>query len=346
MFKINWKDPGHVMGVGSILATLILGIFPLLLSQEFRDLMAKSWGYWLLGIMVLLVLSWAISLRHENSLLKGKLTRSKYDRWERIKAIKYGHVMYRPFLDHDPVTHKPCGVGPRILEELLRDNGLVHYKDESSWGNMFNGLLSGEFDIIATPLFETRTRLKDVAFSRPIFFADIGIFVRKESFIGAIGLTHNKAVGYLKSIEATSKTKFIPGEISQKMIKKYLENIGTSEPLTTAKPLVHDLFDCLTDHSTDIVFAERFFARNISSVASGEVVNILKPKELLYPVGFAMRKQDYILRNYINIKLMELDDKHPKRLLGFIVEEVRKHVGFNWVNEDNASEYFVKEKNV
>lgn len=37
-----------------------------------------------------------------------------------------------------------------------------------------------------------------------------------------------------------------------------------------------------------------------------KLVNILEDNELLYPVSFVVRKEDTVLRNLINIKLLEL----------------------------------------
>jgi hypothetical protein len=252
-------------------------------------------------------------------------------------------------MDYEPHNHKPTGVGLRVLGELFGTNVLIANPDGSTWANMIDRLVNGDFDIIATPLFETRERSRRVAFSNPIFFADIGVYVRKELANGTIPFTFSRAKDQLRVISRDIHAEVIVGEISEKMVEKFLA-IG-DERITYLPPAeahVSNLFRNLLDHSrrADIVFAERFFAESLPEVSTGSVVNILKSKELLYPVGFAMRREDYILRNYVNIKLMELDDKHPNRLMGFIINELRAHQGFEWIDMNNALEYFVREKNV
>jgi hypothetical protein len=133
------------------------------------------------------------------------------------------------------------------------------------------------------------------------------------------------------------------------MVRKHMKlpNYRITE-LPPVEAHISDLIKNLIDHNhkADIVFAERFLAESLKEVKSGEVINVLKPKELLYPVGFAMRRNDYVLRNYVNIKLMELDDKTPNRLIGFLINELRTHQGFEWINTKNALEYFVREKGI
>lgn len=54
------------------------------------------------------------------------------------------------------------------------------------------------------------------------------------------------------------------------------------------------------------------------------MVNILKDNQLLYPVSFVVRKEDTVLRNLINIRLLEmrntLDDKGVSELENAIKE--------------------------
>lgn len=334
MSKINWKDPGHVLAVFGILLQIVA-----LLFSEFRTFVAEEWDYWLLVVAVLMSSSWGLSLQYRNFLLRGK-----YDRWEGIKQIKYGHVEYRPFLCYYEDTKKPYGVGLRILEYMLGKGFLIDCGYASSWNNLLDGLQRDKFDIVATPLFETRTRLRKVAFSTPIFFADIGVYMRKGSFNGGDALTHHELEGFLKSNARGMKALFIPGEISHKMVGKYLKSIGKSMALQGERPSVHSLFEGLIERESDIVFAERFVADSVKEVKDEEVVNVLAPKELLYPVGFAMRRQDHVLRNYINIKLMELDDEHPTRLMGFIADELDRHDEFKWIGSGQVPEYFPRKK--
>ena len=54
----------------------------------------------------------------------------------------------------------------------------------------------------------------------------------------------------------------------------------------------------------DFTFMEVFKAESI--IENDEVINILKKNELLYPVSFVVRKQDTVLKNLINLRLLEM----------------------------------------
>ena len=59
----------------------------------------------------------------------------------------------------------------------------------------------------------------------------------------------------------------------------------------------------------DFIFLEVFKAKNVMKNSSGiNVINILKDCELLYPVSFVVKKEDTVLKNFINIRLMEMRD--------------------------------------
>ena len=349
MSWINWEDRGHVLAVIGLIATLVLGIPGLLLSADFRNFAAEHWAYLLFMLVVLILLYWVRLLCRANALLNVRFSNPRFGRFEQLTRVEYGHVRYYPFMDYERPNHKPTGVGLRVLGELFETNVLSANPDASTWGDMIDRLIKGDFDIIATPLFETRERSRRVAFSTPLFFADIGIYLRKEDANGNVPFALSRAKDQLKVLARTIHAEVIIGEISEKMINKYVaipdERITY---LSSGQAEVSNLFRNLLDHNrrADVVFAERFFADSSPEVKSGRAVNILRAKELLYPVGFAMRREDYVLRNYINIKLMELDDREPNRLMGFIINELKSHPGFEWIDLNNALDYFVREKSV
>lgn len=135
-------------------------------------------------LTVLIAIWWIFSLRSENAKLKGRLSEPQYRRFEELSHVRYGHVPYYPFLDYEKKSHKPYGIGLRVLDEMFGHDVLSANPDSSSWENMIDKLIGGDFDIIATPLFETQERSRKVAFSNPIFFADIGIYMRSKDVNG------------------------------------------------------------------------------------------------------------------------------------------------------------------
>jgi len=65
---------------------------------------------------------------------------------------------------------------------------------------------------------------------------------------------------------------------------------------------------------------------------------------LLYPVSFAVPKHEYVLKNFINLKLLQLDEKYPEGILELILEELQKQPQFASFSLDQLKKYFVKEK--
>jgi hypothetical protein len=151
----------------------------------------------------------------------------------------------------------------------------------------------------------------------------------------------------LKLIKANVlKVEYIEGELSEIMVKKYLGD-KSYKVLQHGESNVVRLISSLTHSNkiSDVVFAERLIAELTPEVRNGRIINILKPSQLLYPVGFAMRREDYILRHYVNIKLMELDDRNTNGILDIIVQELQRTLEFQNIDIEFAKEYFVRVKN-
>lgn len=187
------------------------------------------------------------------------------------------------------------------------------------------------YDICLSPLYETFDRQKDVAFSAPLYYSNIGIYVPKDFSLkwNLSNLTFADAIKKLKGIDEIM-IGGVQGEISGKMAEKMIREYGIS---STRKKLfeqyqsnVTDLVNLLDHRNRDcnVVFAESLHAEMAQSVTGEKVVNILKENELLYPVGFALRRSDYILKNLINLKIIEARET---------VNDMDKDMIFKWIEE-------------
>src|SRR5205085_1949159 len=68
-------------------------------------------------------------------------------------------------------------------------------------------------------------------------------------------------------------------------------------------------------------------------------------KEVLYPVSFALRKSDYVLKNFINLKLLEIEESMPDGILGIVYDELCKHDEYKHYTFADVKRYFVRELN-
>jgi ABC-type amino acid transport substrate-binding protein len=360
MLKIDWHSNKTWGIIGSIIAflTLLLGIFlPPYLDKETQS---KLWGFlWSnsLGLLALalivLLLFKALSQDRKLRALRKKIATEEpptFSRFEEIKKVKYGHLAYRPLMYYDEGDN-PQGVGLNLLKRIFANVDLVDINRKSLWNNLIENLASKKYDVIATPIFETRERSRLISFCSPIFYSDIGMYVKKDSkFLGHLP---SNSKSFKEAIDLAQRMKpklvAIEGEVSGKMARKYLIPKGAevTEWLTSETASVNSLIAALngggTESECEVVFAEIFQAEHTPSVRDGEVINILMSKQLTYPVSFAVRKSDYVLRNYINLKLLEIEQTVKDGILGIILEELRKHSDYSQYSLDYIKRYFLRE---
>ena len=238
----------------------------------------------------------------------------KYDRgrWEKLTNVKYGHLPYRFFLEYHEFTGAPSGLGVELLDQLL-DYSIAGKKVDvfperkpRNWGNIIDGLVKNDYDVVATPLFATFDRSRQVAFTAPLFFSNVGLYVSAEVY--KLPCWRNiTAEGLASAIKKAGELRFlsVDGEISEKIAKKYAVAPASSLIALDSGTFISSLFAEVKDLSTPkALFCESFYAHLQSEVKSGAVVNVLSQYQILYPVCFAVRLGDYQLANLLNIRLL------------------------------------------
>lgn len=241
----------------------------------------------------------------------------KFKRFEDITQLKFSLLEYSPFGYYD-LQGNIHGIGIKVLRKIFdfKTIDLVEVKGDIGWNNALDKLEDKTLDLILTPLFETRSRLaKDIEFCSPLFYSNIGIYVYKNLETQSLEnkLTFNEAIDFLKNKVSKSKwkAKYIVGELSQFLIEKH--NLGGQTVSQTEinnqvfKQIIDDISSDGSE-SADFTFMEVFKVE--SFIKSGAmVVNILKENQLVYPVSFAIRKEHTVLKNLINLRIMEMRAK-------------------------------------
>lgn len=291
----------------------------------------------------------------------------KRDRFPKKEATKinYGYVNYPPLLYCDD-NDRVIGVGKVLFEKLFPKNekepirAVARLKIE--WDKIEDALYEQEdvldengnskkykIDAIATPLFETKTRSKKMLFCSPIFFSEVGIYVKqdgrlhqylKENLQSSYDFNFLDTIDWIEKYPKALKISCIGGEISEKMLNKYLSTRNKGDDITKhikGKKEIPGLINKLVadEHDneyTDIVFTESYQAQksihyfnpkdNTGEMQERKVINVLKSGQLLYPVSFAVRSDNYLLRNYINLKLLEIERADTYGILGVIADEI------------------------
>jgi ABC-type amino acid transport substrate-binding protein len=362
---------GIVLAIaGIVIAILVVFIQPFITKELLMQAFAYATVSWIgvcLALMILGLMIVAIRQSRKIASLSKRLSVeevSNFGRWP-IKEVVYGHIAYRPLLYYDQYE-EPLGVGITLLKKIFWNHKIVGSGERALWSNLVENLTSNQYDIVATPIFETRERSKQIAFCSPIFYSDIGMYVKRASESDqkinikirkgsalALGNIPSNSQSFEDAIAIFSDMKLkitaIEGEISGKMSLKYLglkrEDIKWLKPETASVRLLIEAVNGENKMECDVVFAEVFQAEQTIPVKRGEVINILRPKEVLYPVSFAVRKQDYTLKHYINLKLLEIEETTPNGILGIIWDELKTQKEYAHYTFDDIRRYFVREWN-
>jgi hypothetical protein len=253
-----------------------------------------------------------------------------------IPVIKYGHINYPPLLSINSKTRKPSGIGLTLLERVLTKEKISDDKKLLTWDNFEEHLFKDhhDVDIIATPLFEFSTRLDRISFSSPLFYSEIGLYYSKKnkelSAINNQPITLNDSQIEIKRLikSKNSKLKFvvIQGEISQYLVKKYFNLEIDCEHLKILDREGCEVAGLLTEVADEkdgqfLTFIETYQAETNPNFE--KVANLLGPKQILYPVAFAMRKEHIKIRRFINLRLLQLDISSKYGVLDIIRDELK-----------------------
>lgn len=317
-------------------------------------------------ILVLVVILVLISYFHFQIINSCKKPKSKYSRFENLlkSKITYGFIDYEPFFKMEGDIGK--GIGGTILINKVFDGNL--YKGEldylkkanmnepiyQNWHTIFDKLSNKKlFDIIATPMYETRSRLYDynISFCIPLFYSTIGLYVNKSSIEDGnlskdLSFEIAKDKISVKIDENGWKPEFMEGEISHIMVKKHfkkykIKNIQKNniERKSDENRFFNKLKNVFSDHKScgDFIFMEVFKAEHLINKFDLDVVNILKENALIYPVSFVVRKEDTVLRNFINLRIAEL--KENGELLNIIESESLKYIKTDQVDDKFIQTY-------
>jgi len=105
--------------------------------------------------------------------------KSSYDRVMQTGKIRCGYLIWPPGCIKDPNTGKLSGIGIEAFELVAKKLGLsVDWVEEVSMGTMAEGLITGRYELIPTPIWTNANRAKVVIFSRPLYYSPLYIYAR------------------------------------------------------------------------------------------------------------------------------------------------------------------------
>ena len=281
---------------------------------------------------------------------------ARFEQLHTISSLIYGYVEYKPFFYLNDLDSQ--GIGYEVLSKIFSPFRTLELKAFSyplnqrgnNWENVFEDLCKKQFDLIMTPLFETRSRIYNynISFCTPIFYSNIGIYIRQGSISGSTSLQFSDAISFIreKIKHHNWRAKYIKGELSESLLSKYNLSKDTDDNMQT--PIYpatdQDFASALSDVSADggdqgdFIFMEVFKANSIMNKypTKFKLTNILADNQLLYPVSFVVRKEETILKNIINLRLIEL------RKSGELENIIKKEALKVNISEDEFPEIFIQ----
>lgn len=237
----------------------------------------------------------------------------KFERFEEIahEGIRWAFVDFWPTAFFEQWPGSIRGIGLDLFNEVF-DGIPTHLADEIvTWDNMLEKLEGGAFDVLVTPLYETRDR-KNVSFCLPLFYSDIGVFVRDDDPLiltsAAGAMSYHKLLKWGEQFGSELQIEYIAGELHDHLCRKVFKNVTAREASPGCSPgrLLARLRDKnYTSHR--LQFIERWQGERAGS--EEKLRNLLLPAELLFPVSFVVRSTDDTLRRFINLRLLQIGDE-------------------------------------
>lgn len=255
----------------------------------------------------------------------------KFSRFESINEIRVGCVDFFPTCNID-ATGSRSGFGPELIKKVFHKTEIRFPNRTDNWDEALTALRQGRYDILATPLYDTPDRRFQILFSSPLYYTDIGLFIKFDGKLARqLASTRKGDFSSVVARVAECASEFgglrcsgLPGEIQERMTSKYFPDAKfriDERPMTkfNIANMMSVLFENVeSDYYSDIFWAERFqvecseFIANEDDWIKGsptrnKVINLLNPCELLFPTCFAIRAGEDTLRKYVNLRLMELE---------------------------------------
>ncbi|MCA0371430.1 MAG: hypothetical protein LCH83_01185 [Proteobacteria bacterium] len=262
--------------------------------------------------------------------------------------------------------------------ELQNGNICNNWEDLPKKLERFDG--KSNFDsIVATPMYELRDRKRDFDFCSPIFYADISAYTQKDSkafrdYISENKLndathccsegTFDKLKEYIEGKDLLLKG--VKGELNYFLLAKYSkksqngESNQESHNIKTPEGFIYHPDKCINGliydednkekrekiYSSDIFFAERVIVERTSAFKLGKIVSLLKPRQLLFPLCFAVKKGEDTLRKFINLGILNLQAKESKKYSGMskleelLIDGLKDLPMFKDFTNEDAIKYF------
>lgn len=104
-----------------------------------------------------------------------------FERVERTGTLRCGYILWMPFLAQDPGTKQMSGIVSDFINAITNELGWkVEWVEEVGWGTFQEGLKTGRYDAMCTPVYETGLRAKISLMTNALYNDGLYMFGRAD----------------------------------------------------------------------------------------------------------------------------------------------------------------------
>jgi ABC-type amino acid transport substrate-binding protein len=223
---------------------------------------------------------------------------SVYERIIETGIIRAAYISYPPGSIVEPGTKNVTGVFPELLNKIGENTKLkVEFTEEVGWSQLIEGLETGRYDIIGTPVWANPIRGKLATLSKPVYYTGIGIWVRPdESRFSNIENINNSKIK-IAAMDGSTPMLIAKAMFPKAQLVSYPDTAGEQQ-----------IFLDITSKKADVFFAEPAIGLGFLKNNPDTIKDIADSKPIkVFPNVFMMKKGEWQLKQMIDTALHDLE---------------------------------------
>ncbi len=250
---------------------------------------------------------------HDTDVESGTPLHDTYSRVMQSGVLRAAFVEYPPVMQR--IGTEFSGIFCDIIRGFAERNDLkIEWVEETGYGVVIDGLIDGRFDIFCSATWPTPERHKKAALSRPIYYSDVGVWVKEDSPLAA--------KDWIVLNDARYRIAVTEGDITHEI--SLTDFVFAKWVRAPQLGRVKALLEFVADGRADATMAERMTYDAYASQLTHTLVNIAHDKPIRrYPNCFLVGKNQNDFLDVLDAYLADIADS------GDIEKIVRKYVSGN-----------------
>ncbi len=230
---------------------------------------------------------------HDSAITTGSALHDTYSR------VMQSGILRAAFVEYPPVIQKTGSKFSGIFYEIIcgfaqKHELKIEWIEETGYGVVIEGLREGRFDIFCSATWPTPERHKKASLSRPIYYSDVGVWVRADGPLAS--------ADWITLNDPQYRIAITEGDITHEIcLTDFVFSKWVRAPQLGK---VKALLEFVADNRADGTIAERMTYAAYAEQLSSPLINIAADKPIRrYPNSFLVGKNqnDFLdlLNNYL-----------------------------------------------